>query len=213
MPGNTQAHAPYRLQDGAIVPSVTTVLSILDKPGLPYWAWECGKQELDYREVRDAAAHVGTIAHYLIACHLKGENADISQFFPDEADKAESCLEKYLRWGKEHSLTPVMMETPLVSEVFRYGGTMDLFAELDGKFALIDFKTGKSIYPVMLYQLAAYWKLLEEQGWPVANARILRIGADEDGDFEEVIRTSLDRDWKIFRHCLEIYRLQLKKDG
>jgi len=52
-PANT--HRPYHLADGAIIPSVTTILSILDKPGLPHWAWECGRQDLDYREIRDAA--------------------------------------------------------------------------------------------------------------------------------------------------------------
>jgi len=56
LPANMTAHQPYRLADGSIVPSVTTILGILDKPRLPYWAWDLGRQGLDYREVRDAAA-------------------------------------------------------------------------------------------------------------------------------------------------------------
>ncbi|GAI85683.1 unnamed protein product, partial [marine sediment metagenome] len=59
-PANT--HRPYHLADGAIIPSVTTILSILDKPGLPHWAWDLGRQGLDYREIRDAAGRVGTLA-------------------------------------------------------------------------------------------------------------------------------------------------------
>ncbi len=204
---NVTAHAPYYLADGSIVPSVTTVLNILDKPGLPHWAWELGEEGLDYREVRDAAARVGIIAHCLIASHLKGERANVSDFSPDEVDKAESCLEKYLRWEKEHPISPVMIEEPLVSELFRYGGTPDLLAELDGNFVLIDFKTGGGIYESYFYQLAAYRQLLTEQGWPVTNAWILRISPDDD-NFEVAIRIDLDRDWQIFQHCLEIYRLQ-----
>lgn len=203
-PANT--HRPYHLADGAIIPSVTTILGVLDKPGLPHWAWECGKEGLDYREVRDAAGRVGTIAHYLIACHLKGEEADYL-IPPDEADKAERCLRKYLAWEKEHPLSPVMIETPLISEEFRYGGTPDLLAELNGEFVLVDFKTGGAIYDSYFYQVAAYRQLLTEQGWPVASARILRISAD-DSDFEEVVKTNLDVEWQIFQHCLEIYRLQ-----
>jgi len=205
-PYNASYHAPYYLADGTIVPSVTTVLGILDKPGLPYWAWELGQQGLDYREVRDSAGRVGTIAHHLIACHLKGETPDYFAV-PVEVERAQKCFEKYLRWEKEHPISPVMVETPLVSEEFRYGGTFDLLAELDSEFVLIDFKTGGGIYESMFYQLAAYWKLLTEQGWPVSSARILRMNADYD-DFEEVIRTSLGREWKIFTHCLAIYRLQ-----
>jgi len=200
-------HQPYHLAGSTIVPSVTTVLGILDKPGLPHWAWELGRQGLDYREVRDAAGRVGTLAHHLIACYLKGEKADVSEFSPGEVDKAERCLAKYLAWEKENPLSPVMVEKPLVSEEFKFGGTPDLLAEIDGEFVLIDFKTGGGIYDSYFYQVAAYRKLLEEQGWPVSNARILRISAD-DSEAEVAIRLDYERDWEVFRHCLEIYRLQ-----
>ena len=200
-------HQPYHLADGTIVPSVTTVLGILDKPGLPHWAWELGRQGLDYREVRDTAGRVGTIAHCLIACYLKGEKADVSEFSPDEVDKAERCLAKYLVWEKDNPLSTVMIEKPLISEEFKFGGTLDLLAEFDGDFILLDFKTGGGIYDSMFYQLAAYRKLLEEQGWSVAGARILRISPD-DSEAEVAIRLDYERDWEIFQHCLGIYRLQ-----
>lgn len=206
---NTKAHRPCQLQDGTIVPSVTAALGILNKgEQLQNWIWECGRQGVDYREVRDAAGRVGTLSHYLITCHLKGEVPDTSEYSTPDIEKAKSCLTKYQRWESAHPLSPVMIEAPLVSEEFRYGGTLDLFAELAGEFILVDFKTGGAIYPEDFSQLAAYRKLLEEQGWPVANARILRIGADQDEGFEEKIKTSLDREFKIFQHALEIYRLQ-----
>jgi len=200
-------HAPYYLADGSIVPSVTTVLGILDKPRLPYWAWNLGMQGLDFRDVRDAAARVGTIAHHLIACHLKGEKANISEFSPDEVDKAETCLEKYLHWEKENTLTPVMIEEPLVSELYRYGGTPDLLAEIDGEFVLLDWKSGNGIYGSYFYQLAAYRQLFTEQGWPIAGARIVRLSPD-DSEVEVAIALNLDRDWQIFQHALAIYTLR-----
>jgi len=205
-------HQQYHLEDGAIVPSVTTVLKVLDKgEGLTYWAWNLGKQGLDYKEVRDSAAGVGTIAHYLIACHLKGESANVSEFSPAALDKARKCLASYIKWEKEHSISPVMIETPLISEEFKYGGTPDLLAEYNDEFILIDFKTGNGIYDSYFAQLAAYRQLLTEQGWPVANARILRLPANDD-NYEEVIKTSLDVEWQIFLKCLEIYRLQNETD-
>jgi len=200
-------HAPYYLADGTVVPSVTTILSILDKPGLPYWAWDLGRQGLDYREVRDAAARVGTIAHHLIACHLKGEKANVSEFSPDEVIKAEKCYAKYLAWEKEHPLVPVIIETPFVSEEFKFGGTPDLLAELGGEFILLDFKTGNGIYDSYFYQLAGYRQLFTEQGWPIAGARIVRLSPD-DSEVEVAIALDLDRDWQIFQHALAVYTLR-----
>jgi len=204
----TQAHIQYKLADGTPVPGVTTVLNILAKPSLIQWAWELGRQNLDWREVRDSAADVGTLAHYFIMCYLKGEMPDTSEYSQIDVKKATICLNKFKVWHAEHWLSPIMIETPLVSEKYRFGGTLDLFAEYNGEFTLVDFKTGKAIYDEYFYQLAAYRQLLVEQGWPVANARILRIGRDEDEGFEEVIRTYLDNEFAIFRHCLEIYRLR-----
>lgn len=205
-PGNT--HPPYCLTGGAVVPSVTQVLGILDKPGLPHWSWECGRQGIDYRDVRDEAARVGTIAHYLIASHLKGEKADTSEFYPDLVDKARASLAKYLAWEKKNPLVPVIIETPFVSEEFRFGGTPDLLADIGGEFVLIDFKTGGGIYKSHFSQVAAYRKLLEEQGWPVIKAWILRISPSENGEAELTAAIDLDRYWQIFQHCLGIYKLQ-----
>lgn len=205
----TEAHIQYKLANGTPVPGVTTILGILNKPYLVHWAWELGRQNLDYREVRDTAGDAGTLAHYLIMCLLKGELPDTSEYSSVDIQKAKNSLAKFKNWLKEHpSLKPIMIEAALVSEEFRFGGTLDLFAELDGEFVLVDFKTSKAIYPDMLYQLAAYRKLLEEQGWPVASARILRIGRDEDEGFEERIKTNLETEWDIFWHCLCIYRIR-----
>ncbi len=200
-------YQPYCLADGSTAPSVTTVLGILDKPGLPPWAWDLGMQGIDYREVRDAAARVGTLAHHLIACHLEGATSVSGGYPPDVEEKAIKCLAKYLAWEKQNTMSPVMIEAPLVSEEFKYGGTPDLLAELNGEFVLIDFKTGGGIYDSYFYQVAAYRKLLEEQGWPVASARILRISPDDD-QYEVAMQLDFDRDWQIFQHALGIYRLQ-----
>lgn len=207
-PYNASYHAPYRLQDGTIVPGVTPVLNGLAKgEGMQYWAWDLGRQGLDYREVRDAAARVGTITHCLIASHLKEESMGTDCYSIAEVEKAKKCFEKYLRWEKENPLTPVMVEERLVSEEFKFGGTPDLLAEIDGEFVLIDFKTGGGTYDSYLCQLAAYRKLLEEQGWPVARARILRISPNDD-EYAVTMELDYDRDWQIFQHTLAIWQLK-----
>jgi len=160
--------------------------------------------------VRDAAGRVGTLTHRLIANHLKGAPGPGSGgYSPAEVTKSEKCMVKYLAWEKKNPLAPVMIETHLISEEFKYGGTPDLLAEINGEFVLIDFKTGGAVYDSYFAQLAAYRQLLTEQGWPVANARILRISANDD-NYEEVVKTDLNIEWRIFQYCLEIYQLQNK---
>jgi hypothetical protein len=211
-PYNASYHAPYRLQDGSIVPGVTTILKELSQgEGMQYWAWDLGRQGLDYKEVRDAAGRVGTLAHHLIACHLNCQKPSASVFSPAEVDKAGICFRKYLAWEKENPLTPVMIEEPLASETFKYGGTPDLLAEINGEFILLDFKTGGGIYDSYFCQLAAYRKLLEEQSWPVAGARIIRISPDENDRIEVAIAPDYDRDWQIFQHALGICTLRGEK--
>lgn len=204
----TRIHTVYKLQSGERVPSVTTALGILNKPALLTWAWQCGVDGLDYRQVRDSAAGIGSLAHYLIMCHLKNEKPDTSDYSQQDIDKAENCLIKYWDWEREHPIKPVLVEEPLVSEQYRFGGTIDCLAELNGDLILIDHKTGKAIYAEMLHQLASYSVLLAENGYNVADCRILRIGREDTGDFEERIAPDLEKHWQVFLHCLSIYNLQ-----
>ena len=215
MPNKTKVHTVYKLSDGSRVPSVTTILGILNKPALLDWAWRCGCDGLDYKAVRDQAADIGTLAHYLILCYLKGETPDTSEYSAQDITQAETCLIKYWDWEKENPIEPVLVEEVLVSERYGFGGTIDCLAKLNGELILIDHKTGKGIYPEMFYQLAAYRALLDEHGHHIASARILRIGRDKNEGFEERVMTDLSKQWQIFTHCLEIYRLQkeTKKKG
>ena len=209
----TKVHTPYMLNSGARVPSVTTILNaVLAKPALIHWAWECGTRGEDYRKVRDIAADIGTLAHLMIMAHLKGIPVDLGEYSKETIDKAENSFLSYLDWEKGRKVEPIGVEVPLVSEVYGYGGTIDCFASLDGQPTLIDFKTGKRIYPEMIYQVAAYRNLLLETGKQdmKPGCRILRIPRSEDEDFEERIlnETQLKLGWEIFLLCAGIYEKQ-----
>lgn len=205
MSDKTKTHTVYRLGDGTRVPSVTTVLGVINKPALLKWAWECGMRGEDYRKVRDEAADIGTLAHYLIMCHLRGIEPDTAAYSPEQVKAAEVCLMKYWDWEKEHNIKPVLVEVPLTSEAYSYGGTVDCLARSDDDLLLIDYKTGKHIYDEMFLQLAAYAELLRGEGYYIKNARILRIGRDEREGFEERLVAKLEPYWQAFEHCLHLY--------
>jgi len=205
----TKAHTQYKLKSGALVPGVTTVLSVLDKPFLVQWAYNLGRQGIDYRKVRDTAAGVGTLVHYSILCDLKSENPDLSEYSQADIDKANNCLRSYYAWKKQNPIKPIMTEVALISEKYGYGGTLDLFARSKDSNILYDFKTSSGIYVSYLYQVAAYGQLiLENTGKLPDMFTILRFNKDNNNDFEIRYITNMDKYFEVFRHCLCIYQLQ-----
>ena len=210
----TKVHTQYYLSDGAKVPSVTTIIGVLNKPALLHWAWQMGIDGKDYRTVRDEAADVGTLAHYLILCHLKGMEPNVSAYSLENQKKAANSMAKFLDWESKHKLEPILLEEYLVSEVCRFGGTVDCYGKVDDELILLDFKTSKAIYTDMFYQLAAYEHLLVENGHTVKGAKILRIGRSEEEGFEERSMRDLTNHWEVFLSCLNIYELtkQIKKE-
>jgi hypothetical protein len=83
---------------------------------------------------------------------------------------------------------------------------------IDGLVTLVDFKTGKDLYPEYWYQLAAYNILVMEnypEVGPVERFKLVRIGRDEDEGFEEPeigpgLKLSLYE--SIFLHALGIHQ-------
>ncbi len=208
MPNKAKAHIRYKDSNGGIVPGVTTVVGLLAKPQLIIWANRLGLQGIDSTKYADAMADIGTLAHYLIMCHLKGKETDTSDYSPNQVELAHNCFASYLEWEKNHTLEPVIVETPLVSDDLQVGGTPDLYCKLNGIPTLMDFKTGKALYPEHSYQVAGYRAILEEKGNEVKQCIILRIGRDEGEGFEEKIIYDSTIDLSIFMSCLNIYHAQ-----
>jgi len=205
-----KAHAKYSLQDGTLVPGVTTVLGILNKPALVPWANKLGLQGIEVGKFVDDKAAIGTLAHQMIADYLRGETTDTSEYSKMQIEQAENAVLSFLEWEKSHKLQPILVEEPMVSERHGFGGTVDLVATIndDPELCLIDFKTSKGIFPEMFVQVAAYRELALEHELDVRKVRILRIGRTDDEGFEDKPVNHLAQRWELFLHCLAIYNLQ-----
>jgi hypothetical protein len=118
-------------------------------------------------------------------------------------------LISYFEWKKGHKIQDILVEEPLVSEKFGFGGTPDRLAYVDDILTLLDYKTGKGIYDEYYYQTCSYVKLVEEckRLYP-ERILILNIPRDEDEEFALKVYKNFDRGWEIFYHCLQIYNLQ-----
>ena len=207
MPNPAEVHTIYRKANGDRVPSVTTYLGVLGKPALIHWAWELGVQGLDYRKVRDQAGDTGTLVHYLILCQLKKEEPDLSYYTPQDLASAASPMNKFNEWLKGKTILPILLETPMVSETYGFGGTPDFYGGVDDVCTLLDFKTGKEVYQESFYQVAAYKELIIENGYCPDAVKIIRIGKSESEGFEERATGSLENHWKVFLACQQIYEL------
>jgi hypothetical protein len=224
----TKAHQRYRTKAGAIVPGVTTIIGLLNKPFLVPWAWKLGMAGEDYRKVTDKAADIGTIAHYLVECHLRGIETDpahMAEFSKANLDVAELTFHKFKDWWEQQGLKTftctdmdgekvVTAEVKLVSESLLYGGCIDGLAITPAKLRLLlDIKTSKAIYDEHKIQLSAYWHLWEENNpkLPIDQAYIIHLDK-ETGDigFHNIGR--LTTEWEIFEHLRAIYHLQKATD-
>jgi hypothetical protein len=154
-------HRTYCLADGAQVPSVTQVISRFKEAGaLVHWAWRCGVAGKDYRRERDTAADAGTMAHAAVEAWIK--KADYAlEGGPEVVDKAKRAFGAFCRWAEQTQLEVTHTELSLVSERYRFGGTIDAVTIQHGR-AVADWKTSQRLYPEYLVQIAAYGRLWGE---------------------------------------------------
>lgn len=206
-------HTRYYLDDGTEVPSNTTILNaVLGKPALVHWAWDLGTKGINYLNYRDDKGEIGKLTHHFILCDLREEEPDTDEYNKRQILTAKNCMKSYYEWKKRHKLEPILLETPLVSERYRYGGTPDYFGLVDGIPTVVDYKSGKGIFEDYYYQLCGYWKLLRENGYKAKQGLIMNFPRTEDEEYTEKLYTDFQKGWQIFYHCLCIYYLK-KKGG
>ena len=187
-PKKSKQHIIYKLANGERCPGVTTIIGLENKPYLIPWANRLGLEGIKTTEYVDHLAEIGTLAHQMVADHLRGKVTNTSEYTKEQIDKAENSFLSYLEWEKGKTIEPILIETPLVSAKYRYGGQIDTLLKVNGVLGQYDLKTGKAIYDDWFTQLIAYAYLLYENGyvedWATLPSNILRIGRDETEGFE-----------------------------
>jgi len=221
------ARITYKNKAGDKVPSVTTVLGVLDKPALKFWANKIGLEGIKMSEYVDDKAIIGTTAHYIVECYLTGEKEDFSKIpkvTPEQIEQARKCANKFFEWENcQAEFVPIANELQLVSENYQFGGTIDCVAVLNGKLTLIDFKTCNAIYNEPYFQTSAYkvnleenfkviQPILKEKGYnfdKIENVVILRIGRNEEEGFEyiEIPEHIQETSFSTFLKCLGLHHL------
>ena len=202
-----EPHITYKNSKEQKIVGTTTALNILAKPALIPWAYKRGRDNLQLYESRNKAANIGTITHARIMAYFLGYEIDNFNISSEVWKLTDNSLLSFFEWAKPRKLKSILVETPLISEKYQYGGTPDVYGKMDDKLTLLDFKTGSGIYPEFFLQIAAYSNLLVENGYPHEKIIILNIPKSEGDSFQvqQVSSDKLELEFKKFIHCVEIY--------
>jgi hypothetical protein len=136
----------------------------------------------------------------------------ISENLPAESvQAAENCLLAFYQWRDGSELEITDTEIMLVSEHYRYGGTIDYAARVAGNRVLVDLKTASGIYPDTWVQLAAYGQLWDEHhpDDPIKGYYVLRIDKETAG-FDHSYRPDLSDAFKAFLCARDLHDLKKK---
>jgi hypothetical protein len=203
----------YKGPDGVLVPSVTNVIGILDKPALPRWSAKLVAERamqmkhslsgMDDGDIVDMlksapwsrskrASDRGTDIHAYLEARLTGVRPEA---LSDDALPYKAAADDWFEQvGK--SLDDVQTEVTLFNPL--YAGTTDLIATLNGKRVIADFKTSKAIYDEAALQLAALFGCVtdadgetvpwrDEQGDTIDRPTLIVIRIGEDGWEEKTV--------------------------
>ena len=203
----------YKGTDGILVPSVTNVIGILDKPALPRWSAKLVaeramqmKHSLGNMEDGDIvdmlksapwsrsqrAADRGTDIHAYLEARLNGL---APEELSDDAEPYRAAADDwfdYIGASLEDVQTEVTMFHPA------YAGTTDVIAKQDDGWVILDFKTSKAIYDEAALQLSALsgcftladgsavpWR--DEDGELVRQPKLVVVRIGQDGWEEKVV--------------------------
>jgi len=135
---------------------------------------------------------------------------------PPKAPKLDADLAQvwasWLAFREAHGLKPKLVEQMVYSLGYGYAGTLDLYAEFEGMNRVMDWKTGKDIYPESFLQASAYRMALIEMGHAgrdTGAAIVLLPKTDGDSFKVELLSPDqCDAQFEIFLAVKELWRWQ-----
>ena len=189
----------YQVGD-KLYPSVTTVLSVIRKPGLERWRGNLGNDEAD--RIMYEAGNLGSTIHDI--CQQINNNQPYIALDEQQGLMANA----YQAWFNSTVKEVVAVEEAIVSSIYCYAGRLDLLAVLKGDRlpTLIDIKTGNSIYADVPLQLAAYKNALAENGQKAKRRLVIHIDKKNPGKLSIKEYSDHEIDLRMFLYVLELYR-------
>lgn len=217
-------------------PSVTTIVSVIDKPFLVQWAankavelikgaigpgveyeeiyleavFDAAKSA--HRKIKEEAGAIGTQVHAI----LQGDGGDVGMNREHIDTRVVQGVAAGLSFlSSKHKVELIHNELPIYSRRHRYSGRLDRIAIVDGRLSLVDWKTSNGIWPEYFIQISAYRSAYEEElGEKIEKCYLVHLDKTT-GEFHDIPvgRTKSHKDFQTFLSCLKIYNdlKELKK--
>jgi hypothetical protein len=175
-----------------------------------------------WREVKDETANIGSLVHRVLeqelnaraglcphpVLPLKFDGILAPNLTEDMVEKANAACAAGFQYFDEHHIKIVEAEGVRWSPKFGFLGTGDLVAEVDGALSILDYKTGKRLYPTVFLQLAAYQAAWQEEhpDQPIEKRIAVNVGRDGVLETKERDNTTFKEDFRAFLGLLAIWR-------
>ncbi len=195
------------------------MLEVLSKPGArdPEYVLAAvaeavtGVKAADREKQR--AATIGTAVHAGIEWHLRtrlGEDVGPEPHLPDAAAWA---VESWKDWAAKVALEPLAIERTVYCLHCGYAGTLDLYGRVEGIPTVLDWKTGRAIYPEALLQSVAYRHAAQRLGMPSSQGLIVRLPRLLDDPAWEVMAVPNTIPLTDFLAALQLWRWHRQMGG
>lgn len=195
-----KAHS-YKVE-GVKVPSVTRVVDGCFPKDLTHWALSIGQEEYD--KVINDALEVGNDTHQWIEDYINYGHACEDNDGLWRCNHILKPVKAFLEWVEKYEPKWVDAERKVYCDKYKYAGTVDAVAKINGRVCVIDFKTSKKIYKPYHLQVTAYAQAIKRMDglrrWPLGI--ILRLDK-ETGDFEHKVFEP-KHNFNTFKKCLEL---------
>ena len=160
----------FKNKKGQEILNIDDLLSCRDKKGRSpkKFLFNYSIKNTDYEKSNTTLSSISEIAGYMIPGYLSRRKKKLLS-----------------QWERSNKFEPILVQKPLVSETHQFAAIIDCYGKLNGKLTLIEFISSDGIYEGMIIRIAALQALLEENGYELDGARILRFGWGYFGGFEE----------------------------
>ena len=181
----------YQVDDQALYPSVTSVISFINRKKFADWRQRVGEEEAN-RKTKHATTR-GTSLHLVLEHYI--QNRDY-KLLPDWEKPLIQFMFHAAKWHLDTRVDNIFQqETTMKSNRLCLAGTVDLIAEVDGELAIIDFKTSEKPKPEewledYFVQLSAYWAMFSE-ATGVVPKKLVTFSVCENNEVQIVERRNI----------------------
>ena len=197
----------------------TAMLEVLSRPGArdPEYVLAAvaeavtGVKAADKEKQR--AAMIGTAVHAGIEWHLRRALGDDAGPEPQLPDAAAWAVESWKDWAASVELAPLAIERTVYCLDCGYAGTLDLYARVKGVPSVLDWKTGRAIYPEAFLQNVAYRHAARRLGMASDQGLVVRLPKLLDDPAWEVMAVPATLRQADFLAALQLWRWQRQMAG